>query len=53
MKAVVYKAPYTVAVEDVDDPTIQDPTDVIFYLNFSESVGNIRNWQGLTVNGEL
>ena len=33
---------------------VQDPTDVIFYLNFSESVGNIRNLilQGLTVNSE-
>ncbi|MBR7679205.1 aldehyde dehydrogenase, partial [Streptomyces daliensis] len=29
MKAVVYKEPFTVAVEEVDKPSIQHPNDVI------------------------
>ena len=29
MKAVVYKSPFQVAVEEVDDPRIERPTDVI------------------------
>ena len=29
MKAVVYKGPFDVAVEEVEDPRIQDPTDVV------------------------
>jgi hypothetical protein len=36
MKAVVYKEPYKVAVEDVDDPKIEDPTDAIIKITTSE-----------------
>ena len=41
MKAVVYKGPFEVAVEDVDDPVIQDPTDVIVKITRLRSVDQI------------
>ena len=35
MKAVVYKKPFEVAVENVDDPTIKHPNDVIVKITSS------------------
>ena len=35
MKAVVYKGPFDVAVEQVPDPTIQHPNDVIVKITSS------------------
>ena len=32
MKALVYRGPHDVRVEDVDDATIEDPTDAIIRI---------------------
>ncbi|HTW20111.1 MAG TPA: glutathione-independent formaldehyde dehydrogenase [Mycobacteriales bacterium] len=40
MKAVVYKAPFEVAVEEVDDPTIQDATDAIIKITTANICGS-------------
>ena len=49
MKAVVYKEPYTVAVEDVDDPQIQDPTDAIIRITTSAIRGSdLHMYEGRT-----
>ncbi|MBW3648345.1 MAG: glutathione-independent formaldehyde dehydrogenase [Actinobacteria bacterium] len=49
MKAVVYKEPYTVAVEDVDDPKIQDPTDAIISITTSAICGSdLHMYEGRT-----
>ena len=49
MKAVVYKEPYTVAVEDVDDPQIQDPTDAIIKITTSAICGSdLHMYEGRT-----
>src|SRR5699024_677883 len=40
MTAVVYKGPYEVAVEDVEDPAIQAPTDVIVRLTSTAICGS-------------
>jgi glutathione-independent formaldehyde dehydrogenase len=40
MRAVVYKEAYTVAVEDVDDPKIEDPTDAIIKITTSAICGS-------------
>lgn len=49
MKAVVYKEPYTVAVEDVDDPEIQDPTDAIIKITTSAICGSdLHMYEGRT-----
>ena len=49
MKAVVYKEPYTVAVEDVDDPQIQDPTDAIIRITTSAICGSdLHMYEGRT-----
>src|SRR5699024_12117458 len=40
MKAVVYKGPYEVAVEDVEDPAIQAPTDVIVRITSTAICGS-------------
>ena len=36
MKAVVYKAPFKLAIENVDDPAIEQPGDFAIELFFSE-----------------
>ncbi len=49
MKAVVYKKPYTVAVEDVDDPKIEDPTDAIIQITTSAICGSdLHMYEGRT-----
>lgn len=49
MKAVVYKGPYEVAVEEVDDPKIQDPTDVIVRITSSAICGSdLHMYEGRT-----
>ena len=49
MKAVVYKEPYTVAVEDVDDPRIEDPTDAIIRITTSAICGSdLHMYEGRT-----
>src|SRR5699024_500551 len=40
MKAVVYKGPREVAVEEVDDPRIVDPTDVIVRITSTAICGS-------------
>ena len=49
MKAVVYKGPYEVAVEDVDDPKIQDPSDVIVRITSTAICGSdLHMYEGRT-----
>ena len=49
MKAVVYKGPYKVAVEDVPDPKIQAPTDVIVRITSSAICGSdLHMYEGRT-----
>ncbi len=49
MKAVVYKGPYEVAVEDVEDPAIQDPTDVIVRITSTAICGSdLHMYEGRT-----
>jgi glutathione-independent formaldehyde dehydrogenase len=49
MKAVVYKEPYTVDVEEVDDPRIEDPTDVIIRITTSAICGSdLHMYEGRT-----
>lgn len=49
MKAVVYKEPYTVAVEEVDDPKIEDPTDAIIKITTSAICGSdLHMFEGRT-----
>jgi glutathione-independent formaldehyde dehydrogenase len=49
MKAVVYKEPYEVAVEEVDDPTIQDPTDVVIRVTSTAICGSdLHMYEGRT-----
>jgi glutathione-independent formaldehyde dehydrogenase len=40
MKAVVFKAPYELSVETVDDPTIQGPLDVIVRITTANICGS-------------
>jgi len=40
IKAVVYKEPYTVAVEEVPDPRIEDPTGVVIQVTTSAICGS-------------
>jgi glutathione-independent formaldehyde dehydrogenase len=40
MKALVYKGPYEVAVEDVEDPTIQAPTDALVRITSTAICGS-------------
>lgn len=39
MKAVVFKGPYNVAVEDRPIPKIQDPTDIIVKVTYTAVCG--------------
>ena len=49
MKAVVYKEPYDVAVEDVDDAGIQDPTDVVIRVTSTAICGSdLHMYEGRT-----
>ena len=49
MKAVVYKGPYEVAVEEVEDPKIQDPTDVIVRITSTAICGSdLHMYEGRT-----
>jgi glutathione-independent formaldehyde dehydrogenase len=40
MKAVVYKGPFKVAVEDVEDPRIEHPNDVIVRITSTAICGS-------------
>ncbi|RAY12506.1 aldehyde dehydrogenase [Actinomadura craniellae] len=49
MKAVVYKGPYTVAVEQVEDPRIEQPTDAIVKVTSSAICGSdLHMYEGRT-----
>ncbi|MEV5935655.1 glutathione-independent formaldehyde dehydrogenase [Streptomyces sp. NPDC052079] len=49
MKAVVYKGPFEVAVEEVDNPTIQHPNDVIVRITSSAICGSdLHMYEGRT-----
>lgn len=49
MKAVVYKEPFTVAVEEVDDPRIEDPTDVVIEITTAAICGSdLHMYEGRT-----
>jgi glutathione-independent formaldehyde dehydrogenase len=49
MKAVVYKDAYTVAVEDVPDPRIEDPRDVIIKITTTNICGSdLHMYEGRT-----
>lgn len=49
MKAVVYQEPYKVSVEEVDDPQIQDPTDVIVKVTSTAICGSdLHMYEGRT-----
>jgi glutathione-independent formaldehyde dehydrogenase len=49
MKAVVYEKPFSVAVEDVDDPRIEHPSDVIVRITSSAICGSdLHMYEGRT-----
>jgi glutathione-independent formaldehyde dehydrogenase len=49
MKAVVYRGPKDVAVEDVPDPTIQAPTDVVVRITTTNICGSdLHMYEGRT-----
>ncbi len=49
MKAVVFKGPHEVAVEDVDDPKIEDSTDVVIRITTSAICGSdLHMYEGRT-----
>jgi glutathione-independent formaldehyde dehydrogenase len=49
VKAVVYEGPRTVAVEDVDDPRIEEPTDVLVQITTSAICGSdLHMYEGRT-----
>ncbi|WP_169253022.1 glutathione-independent formaldehyde dehydrogenase [Brevibacterium sp. 'Marine'] len=49
MKAVVYKGPHEVAVEEVEDATIQDPTDVLVRITTAAICGSdLHMYEGRT-----
>jgi glutathione-independent formaldehyde dehydrogenase len=49
VKAVVYEGPRTVAVEDVDDPRIEQPTDVLVQITTSAICGSdLHMYEGRT-----
>ncbi len=50
MKAVVYKEPFNVDVEEVDDAKIQDPTDVVIRVTSTAICGSdLHMYEGRTV----
>jgi len=49
VKAVVYKEPYNVAVEEVDDPRIEAPTDVVVRVTTAAICGSdLHMYEGRT-----
>lgn len=49
MRAVVYQGPYEVAVQDVPDPALQDPTDVIVKITSTAICGSdLHMYEGRT-----
>jgi glutathione-independent formaldehyde dehydrogenase len=49
VKAVVYKEPYSVAVEEVDDPRIEAPTDVVVRITTAAICGSdLHMYEGRT-----
>jgi glutathione-independent formaldehyde dehydrogenase len=49
MKAVVYKEPFKVAVEEVEDPRIQDPNDVVVHVTTAAICGSdLHMYEGRT-----
>ena len=49
MKAVVYKEPFKVAVEEVEDPRIQDPNDVLVHVTTAAICGSdLHMYEGRT-----
>jgi glutathione-independent formaldehyde dehydrogenase len=49
MKAVVYRDAYSVAVEDVPDPRIEDPRDVIVRVTTTNLCGSeLHMYEGRT-----
>src|SRR5579885_3367393 len=49
MRAVVYKDPYTVAVEDRPDPTVQGPLDAIVRITTTNICGSdLHMYEGRT-----
>jgi glutathione-independent formaldehyde dehydrogenase len=49
MKAVVYQGPYDVAVQDVEDPRIEDPTDVVLRITTTAICGSdLHMYEGRT-----
>ncbi|TCC50389.1 aldehyde dehydrogenase [Kribbella pittospori] len=49
MKAVVYKAPFQVAIEEVEDPRIEHPSDVIVRITTSAICGSdLHMYEGRT-----
>ena len=49
MKAVVYKEPFNVAVEEVEDARIQDPTDVVIRITSTAICGSdLHMYEGRT-----
>lgn len=49
MRAVVFQGPYDVAIKDVEDPKIQDPTDVIVRITTSAICGSdLHMYEGRT-----
>ncbi len=49
MKAVVYKEPYKVDVDEVEDPRIEDPTDVIIKITTAAICGSdLHMYEGRT-----
>ena len=49
MRAVVYRKPFSVAVEDVDDPRIEHPNDVIVRITSTAICGSdLHMYEGRT-----
>lgn len=49
MKAVVYQRPFEVAVQEVNDPRIEDPTDVVLRITTSAICGSdLHMYEGRT-----
>ncbi len=52
MRAVVYQGPFKVAVEEVEDPKIEHPNDVIVKLTSSAICGSdLHMYEGRTAAG--
>ena len=50
MKAVVYREPHAVAIEEVDDPRIEEPGDVIVKVTSTAICGSdLHMYEGRTI----